>query len=63
MKCIHLKDVICKNNPAEKEIGLAFCFTRDLYNQYGCVKCIEFKELPKATSTLISQISSDTYVY
>ena len=61
MKCIQLKDVICKNNPAEKEIGLAFCFTRDLYSEHGCVKCIEFKELSKATSTLISQISSDCY--
>ena len=61
IKCIQLKDVICKNNPAEKEIELAFCFTRDLYSLHSCVKCIEFKKLPKATSILISQISSDCY--
>ena len=61
IKCIQLKDVICKNNPAEKEIEVAFCFTRDLYSEHNCVKCIKFKELPKATSTLISQISSDCY--
>ena len=61
MKCSQLKDVICTKNPAEKEIELAFCFTRDLYSQHTCVKCIEFKELPKATLNIISQISSDTY--
>ena len=31
IKCIHLKEVICNENPAENEIEIAFCFVQSLH--------------------------------
>ena len=58
MECVHLKEIICNGNSAEKDIKEAFDFVQSLYQQrQHCVERINFKELRKATLTLISKIS------
>ena len=57
IKCIHLKEVICDENPAENEIRLAFCIVQNLHNKQGCVKSIYFKGKKAEALTLMSHIS------
>ena len=58
MECVHLKEIICNGNSAEKDIKEAFDFVQSLYQQkQSCVERINFKELRKATLAFISKIS------
>ena len=53
----HLEEVMCKGNPAENEIDLAFHLVKNLYSQQGCVKQINFKQQPVLAQALISNIA------
>ena len=54
MKCIHLKEVVCTKNAAENDIKTAFELVQNLQYQPSCVKMINFKGLPKASFTFIT---------
>ena len=57
IKCIHLNEVICDENPAENAIRLAVDIVQNLCNNQGCVESIDFKGKPTASLALMSHIS------
>ena len=50
----HLEEVMCKGNPAENEIDLAFHLVKNQHSQQGCVKQINFKQQSALAQALIS---------